>query len=111
MFLKIFELGIHYSFSSDHNVVNASLELLQQLLKMRTLVLAIPILKSANGLQGTRISLRGLTKANSKYINSKPILLVVVNQLLFLIIYLFPLFKVNGTWLHYQLPKSRFCWK
>ncbi|KAK4002443.1 hypothetical protein OUZ56_004272 [Daphnia magna] len=65
--VQIFELGVHYSFSSDHNVVNAALELLQQLLKMRTLLLAIPALKSANGLQGTRISLRGLSKENSQW--------------------------------------------
>ncbi|EFX77022.1 hypothetical protein DAPPUDRAFT_106588 [Daphnia pulex] len=65
--VQIFELGVHYSFSSDHNVVNAALELLQQLLKMRSLILAIPSLKSVNGLQGTRISLRGLSKENSQW--------------------------------------------
>ena len=51
-------------YPSDHNVVNAALEVLQQLLKMRSVLLAVPTLKNATGLQGTRISAR-IPKANS----------------------------------------------
>ena len=46
--------------------MNAALEVLQQLLKMRSMLLAIPALKSTTGLHGTRISAR-LPKANSKF--------------------------------------------
>lgn len=62
----MFELSIHYSDRpSDHNVLNAALELLLQLLKMRSFMLAIPALKSVNETLGTHISFTGLLKINS----------------------------------------------
>jgi len=45
--------------------VNAALEVLQQLLKMRSMLLAIPAFKSTTGLQGTRMA--RLPKVNSKF--------------------------------------------
>ena len=66
LFLQILELCVYYSmYPTDHNVVNAALEVFQQLLKMRDVLLAIPALSCSKGLQGTRISSRGLLKTNS----------------------------------------------
>lgn len=55
---------------TDHNVVNAALELFQQLLKMRSILRGIPSLNCATGLHGTRIASRGLIKTNSKHFSS-----------------------------------------
>ena len=60
-FGQIFELCLHHSLSADHNVVNAALEVLQQLLKMRLIVTAAALRASL----GSQTQLPGASLATT----------------------------------------------